>query len=173
MRKPATNAPCPLSGGTSESGVAGGEGTVSVAVANRKRASRWVRGLWMVLGLGACGLGGMGLVVPGMPATVFFILAAYCFSRSSDRLLQWVLGLPKVGPLVRDYREGKGIPRPVKKAALGTMAVVGTVSLVVLPGPWIRVLVLALLLIGASVVWWWVPSAPKGRDDGKSPPARD
>lgn len=133
---------------------------------------RWVRGLWMVLGLGACGLGGVGLVVPGLPSTVFFILAAYCFSRSSDRLLRWVLRLPKVGPMVRDYREGRGIPRAVKKAALLTMAVVGTLSLVVLPVLWLKALVLGLLLIGASVVWWGVPSTPAtpGASSGPSSP---
>ncbi|MCC7375635.1 MAG: YbaN family protein [Verrucomicrobiales bacterium] len=125
-----------------------------------KPKGRWMRGVWVLLGLIACGLGGLGLVVPGLPSTVFFVLAAYCFSKSSERLLNWVLGLPKVGPLVRNYREGRGIPRVVKKTALGTMAVVGTISLVVLPVLWLKALVLGLLLIGASVVWWWVPSTP-------------
>lgn len=124
------------------------------------------------MGLVACGLGGLGLVVPGLPATVFFILAAYCFSRSSERLLQWVLGLPKVGPLVRHYREGRGIPKTVKKAALGMMAVVGTISLVTLPSLWLKGLVLVLLLIGASVVWWWVPSDPGSTHPAPAPSPR-
>ena len=53
-------------------------------------------------GLACVGLGGLGLVVPGLPATVFFIAAAACFSKSDPRLEAWVLGLPKVGPTVRD-----------------------------------------------------------------------
>lgn len=85
-------------------------------------------------------------------------------------MLQWVLGLPKVGPMVRNYRAGLGFPRSVKKAALGTMAVVGTLSLVILPNPWLKVLVLSLLLIGASVVWWGVPSPPPVGDNGANPP---
>ena len=31
------------------------------------------------------------IVVPGLPTTVFFIVAAACFARSNPRLEQWVL----------------------------------------------------------------------------------
>ena len=49
-------------------------------------------------------IGSVGVVVPGLPTTVFFIVAAACFSRSSSRFEQWVLTRPYVGPMVRDYR---------------------------------------------------------------------
>lgn len=49
-----------------------------------------------------------------MPSTVFFVAAAACFARSSPRFERWILELPGVGQLVRDYRSGTGMPRRVK-----------------------------------------------------------
>ena len=43
------------------------------------------RGVWIVLGLLSVAVGGIGIVVPGLPTTVFFIMAAACFTRSSPR----------------------------------------------------------------------------------------
>ena len=71
--------------------------------------TRWV---WFAVGWFAVGIGTVAIVVPGLPTTVFFIVAAACFSRSSPRFEQWVLDRPGIGPMVRDYRSGLGMPRP-------------------------------------------------------------
>ena len=83
--------------------------------------NRFVRGCWFVAGWLAVGLGGIGIVVPGLPTTAFFIAAAWCFGRSSPRFERWVLGLPHIGPMVRNYRDGLGMPRRAKVAALSMM----------------------------------------------------
>jgi hypothetical protein len=53
-----------------------------------------VRWLWLSAGLLQVGLGSLGIVLPVLPTTVFFIGAAACFTRSSPRLERWVLALP-------------------------------------------------------------------------------
>jgi uncharacterized membrane protein YbaN (DUF454 family) len=73
---------------------------------------------WTAFGLGAMGVGGVGIIVHGLPTTVFFIVAAWAFARSNPRLEPWVLGLPGVGPLVQDYRDGLGMPRRAKVTAV-------------------------------------------------------
>ena len=60
----------------------------------------------LTCGFVAVGLGTVGIVVPGLPTTGFFVLAAACFARSSPRFERWVLDLPGVGPMVRDHRDG-------------------------------------------------------------------
>ena len=53
---------------------------------------------WIALGLISVGVGAIGIIVPGLPTTVFFIIAAACFAKSSPRLERWVLDLPRIGP---------------------------------------------------------------------------
>ena len=116
------------------------------------------RAVWLVLGLLAVGLGGLGVVIPGLPTTGFFILAAWCFSRSSPRLERWVLGLPGVGPMVADHRAGLGMPRRAKLVAIAMMVVAGTASIVwALDGPVARTIVGAAVAIG---VWYVARRVP-------------
>ena len=74
------------------------------------------RALYLVLGLGFTGLGIAGAFLPLLPTTVFLILAAGCFARSSPRLEAWILGHRRFGPLVRAWRENGAIPRKAKIA---------------------------------------------------------
>jgi uncharacterized protein len=80
---------------------------------------------WFWIGVGFCfvALGFIGAFVPVMPSTVFFIIAAWCFARGSERWLNWLLALPTVGPLVRDYRDGNGMPARAKLISVSMLTV--------------------------------------------------
>jgi uncharacterized protein len=124
----------------------------------RARSGSIARAAWAALGLAAVGLGTLGIVVPGLPTTVFFIAAAWCFSRSSPRLERWVLGLPRIGPLVRDHRAGLGMPRRTKRVAVLTLVVFVAVS-VVLVGSWpLRIVVSLAGAVGVAVIVLRVPT---------------
>jgi uncharacterized protein len=94
------------------------------AEATRLSAARpgWQRALWALLGLGFVGVGGVGVVVPGLPTTPFLLLAAACFARSSPRLYHWLVTNRHFGPLILDYRAGLGVSARVKATALTMMA---------------------------------------------------
>lgn len=118
-----------------------------------------LRLLWLFLGFFFVALGFIGTVIPGMPSTVFFILAAYFFSRSSKRFLAWLLSLPKVGPLVRDYRSGLGMPRKAKIFALCMLSFFALTSAIFLiPILWVKILVLVLGLVGFWFIHRRVPT---------------
>lgn len=118
-----------------------------------------VRWLWMGGGFLAVGFGGVGVVVPGLPTTVFFIIAAACFARSSPRFEQWVLDLPRIGPLVRDHRAGLGMPRRAKVLAVTMIgAATGASAGLAITNPAVRVSVVALGLVGAAYVLFRVPT---------------
>jgi uncharacterized protein len=126
--------------------------------------------LWFVGGLLSVGLGSLGVIVPGLPTTVFFIVAAACFSRSSPRFERWVLNLPKIGPTVRDFRAGLGMPRRSKVIAVTMILVVSTAS-AVLAGLWpVGAAILALGLIGALYVTFRVPTRERVLAE-RQPPA--
>ena len=121
--------------------------------------SRLLRGVWIVAGLILVGIGAVGVVVPGLPSTIFFILAAGAFSRSSARLERWLLNLPVVGKLVADYRAGLGMPRRAKITAGAMIVAAVGVSTGLLLSAWpIRAVVLAAGAVGFAYVTWRVPT---------------
>lgn len=68
-------------------------------------------------------LGFIGALLPVMPTTIFLILAAWCFGRSSPRLEAWMLDHPRFGPVLRDWREHGAMPRRAKWLACTGMAI--------------------------------------------------
>ncbi|HIE49647.1 MAG TPA: DUF454 domain-containing protein [Gammaproteobacteria bacterium] len=82
-----------------------------------------IRILWVVLGSFFVVIGGIGVVVPGLPTTLFLILAAACYIRSSQRLYDWLINNKTFGPYLRDYREGKGIPKKAKVLAVSMIII--------------------------------------------------
>ena len=117
----------------------------------------------------AVALGGIGIVVPGLPTTVFFIIAASCFARSSPRFEQWVLDLPRIGPLVRDHRAGLGMPRRAKAWAVGTMVVFAGTSALAVRHPALSPAILGLVAVGAWYVVYRVPTRERIAPETSSP----
>ncbi len=123
------------------------------------RLARW---LWLVLGLLCAAVGLVGVIVPGLPTTVFMIVAAGCFARSSPRLEQWILELPGIGSAVQDYRSGLGMRRRAKIWAISMIAVASTSSAVlILESLTVRLVVLTVGLIGIWFVGLKVPTREK------------
>lgn len=113
---------------------------------------------WLSVGLVCTGIGGVGVVVPGLPTTVFFIAAAACFARSSPRLERWLLGLPGVGQMVRDHRDGLGMPRRAKVAAIITMVGFSLLAIVLLPNAVARIVIAVAAVAGSLAVALVVPT---------------
>lgn len=76
------------------------------------------RATFALLGLVFVGLGFAGAILPGMPATIFFILALACFRKGSERLENWLLAHKWVGPTLRDWERNGSIKRRTKIVAL-------------------------------------------------------
>ncbi|HJP15353.1 MAG TPA: YbaN family protein [Acidimicrobiales bacterium] len=107
-----------------------------------------IRILWAFIGCISVAIGGIGIIVPGLPTTIFMIFGASCFAKSIPRFEQWILDLPAIGPMVKDYRNGLGMPRKAKKMAVSVIVVTSGIS----AGFLISSLVIRLVVVGLGLV---------------------
>jgi uncharacterized membrane protein YbaN (DUF454 family) len=80
-----------------------------------------MRAVWFTIGWVSTGVGLVGVVVPLLPSTVFFLAAAAAFARSSPAAHRWLVAHPRLGPPLADWRAGGVIRRPAKRAAVVAM----------------------------------------------------
>ncbi len=83
-----------------------------------------VRALLIGLGFVAVGLGGIGIVLPGIPTTPFLLLALWAFSLSSRRFRVWLLSHPWFGRSIRNWNRYRVVP--VKAKALAAISMSGS-----------------------------------------------
>ena len=128
------------------------------AAADPRLRPRWQRVAWGAAGGLALAVGLIGIFLPLLPTTPFVIVAAFCLSRSSARAEAWLLDHPRLGPVVRDWREHRAIPLRAKQIAWASMAATSVWAWWVMPLPW-RWLPGAVC---AAVAWWMVtlPTRP-------------
>jgi uncharacterized protein len=111
-----------------------------------------MRFVWQAAGFFFVGLGVIGAFLPVLPTTVFLLAAAGCFARSSPRLHGWLLGHPLLGPPIRNWEEHRAISRGAKRMAIGSMAAVFALS-VMLQLSWPVLLAqAALMAVGAGFI---------------------
>ena len=67
-------------------------------------------------------LGVIGIVVPGMPTTIFIILAAGAAARSSPRFHAWLMANRIFGPMLVNWYRDRSVSRRAKWSATAAMA---------------------------------------------------
>ncbi|ADY82843.1 MULTISPECIES: YbaN family protein [Acinetobacter] len=107
-------------------------------------------------------LGIIGAILPGMPTTVFLILAAWAASKGWPQMDDWLLNHPKYGPTLRDWRTNGTVPRKAKWIASIMMAISGLIMLFTSAPLWVKIFTDTTMLIVA--VWLWLRPEPKLKD---------
>ena len=127
----------------------------------------WMRWLLLAFGCANVALGVIGAFVPGLPTTVFLLIALWAFSRSSLRFHAWLWTHPTLGRSVRDWHTHKVIPRKAKWLAVLTM----TASFVYIAGfvakDWkLPALMAAILVPVALFIVTRASEPPESVEDG-------
>lgn len=93
-----------------------------------------IRTLLLAIGWLSVILGIIGIFLPVLPTAPLILLAAFCFSRGSERLEAWMLNHRRFGPMIHDWRRNRSVPLRAKQ--------------------------LATVMMAASSLgtWWWVQS---------------
>lgn len=106
-------------------------------------------------------LGLLGIPLPLLPTTPFLLLAAFCFSQSSERLHNWLMSHPKLSPPIKDWQAHGAIS--MKAKALAGLAMLASLLLSFIFGaPVYAIIIQIVVLIGVSLFIFSRP-APPGR----------
>lgn len=121
-----------------------------------EQASLWRRLPWMVGGAVSLVLGVIGIFLPLLPTTPFVLLAAFCFARGSARCEAWLVGHPRFGPMIVQWRANRAVPLRAKQMAWGMMAISSIISALVMPVvPWLP----AVCCLAVGIWLWRLPTA--------------
>jgi uncharacterized membrane protein YbaN (DUF454 family) len=130
-------------------------------VADRQRTGRFKGNLrrWLLASAGvvSVGFGALGAVLPGLPTTIFLIIASYCFARSCPWLEQRLLRNRLFAPYMAWIDGREPMPRRAKAAAIAAVwtAVIVSLSLLYSGGqlpPWLAAVVTGAALIGTFAI---------------------
>jgi len=107
---------------------------------------------WTLLTAGTIfvGIGILGIFLPLLPTTVFFLMAAWCYARSSHRFYEWLHHNRFFGKYLKNYREGKGVTVFSKVSTILVLWGGIIYSIVVTDSPAIQLILLAIA-IGVTV----------------------
>ncbi|MDO6720662.1 YbaN family protein [Psychrosphaera sp. 1_MG-2023] len=106
-------------------------------------------------------LGTLGIILPLLPTTPFILVAAFAFSKSSERFHLWLLHHNVFGPLIQDWQTNGVIRLRVKWLATFSIVVMLSTSFYFIPVP-TSVVVGICAAVGCVLVFIWSrPSLPK------------
>ena len=90
------------------------------------------RFVYIIMGCIGVGLGALGAVLTLLPAFPFLLLAAFCFSKSSERLHTWFVGTRLYKDNLESYVEGRGMTRKTKVRIMVTVTLLMSIGFVMM-----------------------------------------
>ena len=103
---------------------------------------------YLLLGWFSLITGIIGIFLPLLPTTPLVLLAAWCFSKSSERFHTWLINHKFFGPIVSDWQSNDGIPRKSRNRAIIFMWLGMAISILMVGRFWATV---GLVCIGICV----------------------
>ena len=79
------------------------------------------KSLWIALGLFFVGCAYIGILLPGVPTTFFVILAAWAFSKSSEKFNKWLHEHKLFGKYLTNWETKRIYPYKGRWAMVGVM----------------------------------------------------
>jgi len=108
---------------------------------------------WVLVGGSSLGLGTLGIFLPLLPTVPLYLLAAFSFSKSSDKLHNWLLSHNIFGPPIRDWNEKRVIKRRSKYMAIIAMA--GSVLLAIFLSVPYKLIIVQVIILGLVGRFIW------------------
>ncbi|MDY5059783.1 YbaN family protein [Staphylococcus simulans] len=127
-----------------------------------------MRYILITIGLISAIVGFIGIVVPLLPTTPFLLLAAVCFSRSSERFNRWLVSTKVYGEYVESFKRDRGFTLKKKFKILLSLYIVIAFSLYMLDNFYIRIGLLIMVTFQTIVLFTLVKTLPEPSKDRQS-----
>ncbi len=112
--------------------------------------NRFKRIFYQVMGVICVIMGIIGIFLPVWPTTIFIILAAWFFVRSSEKFYHKLISNRIFGRMIRNYREFKGIEKTTRIKSISLLWITLLISMYLVNFWWIKLL---LVCVGIGVTW--------------------
>ena len=117
-----------------------------------------LRLLLLALSVLSLATGIVGIFVPGLPTTVFVLIAGWAAARSSPRLHGWLWRHRIFGPMLQNWAEGGYMSRRAKWSATAMMLVCALVLILSRAPAWAKITANACM--GLVLIWLWLRPLP-------------
>ena len=98
-------------------------------------------------------LGFIGIFVPGIPTTIFLIIALWAFTKSSKKLRNWLLNHKRFGPILNNWQQHKVVPSRAKILMVVLMSLASILFYYSLQNLYLTIgLVIILVLVAIYVI---------------------
>lgn len=104
-------------------------------------------------------LGVIGVIVPGLPSTVFVLIAGWAAARSSPRLYRWLWFHPLFGSMLRNWANGGCVSRHAKWSATCLMTLCAIILLWIDTPRWAAYMACGFMAI--TLAWLWLRPEPQ------------
>lgn len=106
-------------------------------------------------------IGVIGIFLPLLPTTPFLIIAAFFFSKGSDKFYHWLMYHKYLGPPIQDWNQHGLIRKPHKIIATSMMSVSALFVLTKSTIPIVGKVSFSIVLCTVLIFIWTRPSTPK------------
>ena len=137
----------------------------------QKQQTGAVKYLLILAGVVLVAIGFIGILLPGLPTTIFLIGAALCFAKSSPRLHNWLLSHRWFGPIIYNWHETRSIPRNTKRVALLMMGLACIYTATMLDS-WLVIGLIFVVMILPAIFVYRLPLSEEvaAQGDGQKEP---
>lgn len=82
------------------------------------------KAFFIALGCISLALGTIGIVLPILPTVPFYLLTAFCFANSSERLHDWFIHTTVYKKYIGSYFRRRGMTKKAKRLLIGTVTAI-------------------------------------------------
>jgi uncharacterized protein len=120
-----------------------------------------VRFFWILIGFCFLGLAYLGILIPGLPTTIFVILSAWAFAKSSPTWDKWIHDHKTFGPYLIGWEQKRIFPKHGKYAMMSMMLL----SLVIMYFTVENTMSVVYAAVAFAAIVYWAQAYPGSEEE--------